>query len=139
MTKGNKKVNYYKWVSAIFRYLYRGVVNEKNILSINNDLVTFRYQESKTKAFKTITEEATAFLWRVLQHVLPKGFRRARNYGFLHGNAKHTLKRLQLLLRVVLPPIPILLKKGVCCPNCKAQMTRYLMKIGHRIIVANTI
>ena len=23
----------------------------------------------------------------VLQHVLPKGFRRARNYGFLHPNS----------------------------------------------------
>ncbi len=25
-------------------------------------------------------------LWLILQHVLPKGFRRARNFGFLHPN-----------------------------------------------------
>ncbi|MCQ4323196.1 transposase [Pseudomonas stutzeri] len=27
-------------------------------------------------------------LWLVLQHVLPKGFRRVRNYGFLHPNRR---------------------------------------------------
>ena len=39
------------------------------------------------------------FLWLVLQHVLPKGFRRARNYGFLHPNSKTLIKLLQYLLK----------------------------------------
>jgi hypothetical protein len=33
-----------------------------------------------------------------LQHTLPKGFRRARNYGFLHPNSKRTIALLQLKL-----------------------------------------
>jgi hypothetical protein len=33
----------------------------------------------------------TQFLWLVLQHVLPKGFRRARNFGFLHPNCKRLI------------------------------------------------
>jgi hypothetical protein len=131
--KGDSALTY------LARYLYRGVVNENNIRSIKHDQVTFQYKDSKTKQFKTITEHATAFLWRVLQHVLPSGFRRARNYGFLHGNAKRTLKRLQLLLNVVLPPISALPKKGVCCPNCATQMTLYLMRRGHRVIIGHTI
>ncbi len=131
--KGNSALIY------LARYLYRGVVNENNILSIKGDQVTFQYQESKTKQFKTITEHATAFLWRVLQHVLPRGFRRARNYGFLHGNAKRTLTWLQLMLKVVIPPIEVAPKKGVCCPNCEAKMTLYLMRIGQRIIMGKTI
>ena len=37
---------------------------------------------------KAITvSSANDFLKLVLQHVLPKGFRRVRDYGFLHGNA----------------------------------------------------
>lgn len=130
--KGDSALTY------LARYLYRGVVNEKNILSINNDQVTFQYQESKTKQFKTITEQATAFLWRVLQHVLPKGFQRARNYGFLHGNAKKTLRLLQLILKVELPPLVTSNKKGVCCPKCARQMTLYLMRIGQRVIIGVT-
>jgi len=35
----------------------------------------------------------------VLQHVLPKGFRRARNFGFLHPNCKCLIALLQVLLR----------------------------------------
>ena len=31
------------------------------------------------------------FLWLVLQHVLPKGLRRARNFGFLHPTARARL------------------------------------------------
>jgi hypothetical protein len=41
------------------------------------------------------------FLWLVLQHVLPKGFRRARNFGFLHPNCKRLIALLQVLLKFV--------------------------------------
>ena len=125
-------------LTYLARYLYRGVVNEKNILSLKKNHVTFQYKDSKTKQFKTITEKATAFLWRILQHVLPKGFRRSRNYGFLHGNAKRTLTRLQLMLNVVLRPVETRPKKSVCCPQCQAQMTLYLMRIGERVIIGET-
>lgn len=121
-------------LTYLARYLYRGVINENNILSLHNDHVTFRYKDSKTRKFNTITEPATQFLWRVMQHVLPKGFRRSRNYGFLHGNAKRTLRRLQLLLKVVIAPIITSPKKGVCCPHCEMQMTLRFMRIGGKVI-----
>jgi hypothetical protein len=97
--KGNEALTY------LARYLYSGVISENNILALNNDEVTFEYKPSKSKTFKTITEHACKFLWRIMQHVLPKGSRRARNYSFLHGNAKATLKRLQLQLKVTLQPL----------------------------------
>ena len=107
------------------RYLYRSVISKQNILRLDNGQVTFQYKESKSKQFKTITEPAVDFLWRILQHVLPKGFRRARNYGFMHGNAKATLKRLQLTLKVTLKAIPVRQKKCVCCPQCRGEMQLY--------------
>ena len=39
------------------------------------------------------------FLWLVLAHVLPKGFRRARNFGFLHPNGKRLTALLHLVLK----------------------------------------
>lgn len=104
------------------RYLYRGVISEDNILSYQQGRVTFRYKNSTTKQYQCVTEPATAFLWRVLQHVLPKGFRRSRDYGFLHGNAKRILMRIQLQLKVRLsvPPSRQLSKK--CCPLCQGQL-----------------
>ncbi|WP_294249183.1 transposase [Propionivibrio sp.] len=48
----------------------------------------------------TISSGAT-FLWLILQHVLPKGFRRARNFGFLHPNSKRLIALLQVVLKVM--------------------------------------
>jgi len=80
------------------RYLYRGVIQEKDILRCENGQVTYRWRDSKTKKMQTRTVSGAQFLWLVLQHVLPKGFRRARNYGFLHPNSKRLIALLRLLV-----------------------------------------
>ncbi len=80
------------------RYLYKGVIQEKDITACENGHVTFRYQNSKTKRIEYRTVSGARFLWLVLQHVLPKGFRRARNFGFLHPNSKRLIALLQYLL-----------------------------------------
>jgi len=54
--KGDSALTY------LARYLYRSVISEQNILSLNNGQVTFRYKENKSKQFKTITESAVDFL-----------------------------------------------------------------------------
>ena len=63
------------------------MIQEKDILACSNGQVTFRYQDSKTRKLRTRTLSGAAFLWHLLRHVLPKRFRRARNYGFLHPTA----------------------------------------------------
>ena len=45
------------------------------------------------------TVSGAHFLWLVLQHVLPEGLRRARNFGFLHPNCKRLIALLHLLLK----------------------------------------
>jgi len=40
-----------------------------------------------------------------IQHVLPGGFRRIREYGFLHANARRLRFLLQLILRVRIHPV----------------------------------
>ena len=106
------------------RYLYKGVIQEKDIIACRDGLVTFRYQDSKTKQMQTRTLPGTQFLWLILQHVLPKGFRRTRNFGFLHANSKRVLALLQELLR--LNPIKILVERAlrptIKCPCCGGAM-----------------
>jgi hypothetical protein len=69
------------------RYLYRGVIREQDIVACRDGQVSFRYRNAKTGKMELRTVTGAHFLWLVLQHVLPKGFRRARNYGFLHPTA----------------------------------------------------
>lgn len=60
------------------RYLYRGVIQEKDILSCENGQVRFRYRDGKTGKSAVRTVSGATFLYLILQHVLPKDFRRAR-------------------------------------------------------------
>lgn len=83
------------------RYLYRGVIREQDIVACSDTTVTFSYQDAKTGKSARRSVSGAQFLWLVLQHVLPKGFRRARNFGFLHPNCKRLIALLHLLLRVV--------------------------------------
>jgi hypothetical protein len=79
------------------RYLYRGVISERDILRCKDGLVTFRYRDAKSGKPATRTLPGADFLWLLLQHVLPKGLQRARNFGFLHHNSRRALHLLQLL------------------------------------------
>lgn len=110
-------------LTYLSRYLYRGVISERNILGQRDGCVTYQYKDSKTKKMRQRTEPAVTFLWKVLQHVLPKGFRRVRDYGFLSGPGKRTLQRLQLMLKVRLPAEAVAKVVNVCCPDCHQPMT----------------
>ena len=63
-----------------------------------NGQVTYRWRDSTTNKHAQRTVSGVEFLRLVLQHVLPKGFRRARNYGFLHPNSKRLIALLRLLV-----------------------------------------
>jgi hypothetical protein len=120
-----------KGISALkylSRYLYRGVISEKNIVSNQNGRVTFKYIESKNGNTRYRTLDGEDFLKLILQHVLPKGFRRVRDYGFLHGNAKKLLLLVQLILHVVVKEVELRSRLVFKCPCCKSSM----MIVGFR-------
>lgn len=114
--KGGEALRY------LARYLYRGVLSNSNILSDDGRNVTFRYREADSHQWKTRTVTGEQFIALLLQHCLPKGFRRARDYGYLHGNAKTVLRILQWALRAQRPTPQT--KKAVSrpCPHCRAAM-----------------
>jgi hypothetical protein len=91
--RNTKKVLHY-----LGRYVHRIAIANNSILAMENDHVTFRYQNSTSREWKTMRLAAMEFLRRFLQHVLPKGFHKVRYFGLLHPTNKVTLKRLQLLL-----------------------------------------
>ncbi len=104
------------------RYFYRGVISENNIISNQNGQVTFKYIESKTGKTLYRILKGEDFLHLILQHVLPKGFRRVRDYGFLHSNAKKILSLVQLILQVVIEVIKQRPRPVFKCPCCKSPM-----------------
>ncbi len=116
--KGEKALIY------LGKYLYKGVIQEKDILKCANSKVTFRYINSNTGEFQIKTVNGEDFLWLLMRHVLPKGFRRVRNYGFLHPCSKRLIMLLQLLQN--LNPVNILRqlkqKPRIICKCCGSPM-----------------
>lgn len=106
------------------RYLYRGVIRETDILECSPTHVRFRFRNSKTKRFDERQLPGADFLWLVLQHVLPKGFRRARSFGFLHPNCKRLIAVVHLVLKVALIPASARVRErpAYACPCCGAPM-----------------
>lgn len=75
------------------------------------------------------------FLRLLLRHVLPKGFRRVRNFGFLHPNSKGLIQLLPLLFRIKPWSGAALVKKrpSILCPCCGGVTREEKVKIGqHR-------
>jgi len=103
-------------------YKDRFVPLPKNIVSNRDGHITFQYVESRTGKTLYRTLKGEDFLWLVLQHVLPKGFRRARDYGFLHGNAKKLLTLIQLVLQVLIQACTLRPRPFFKCPMCQAPM-----------------
>ena len=101
------------------RYLYKGVISERDILECKNGSVTYRYLHAKTNKNRTRTVSGEYFLYLLMLHILPKGFRRARSYGFLHPCSKTLIRLLQLILHV--NPFASLKQKirpKITCPIC---------------------
>ena len=109
-------------LAYLARYLYRGVLSETDMLGIEGDNVRFRYRDAKTRELRTRSLPGADFLWLLLAHVLPRGFRRCRSYGLLHHRRTPLLQRVQLMLRVVLPPTEPRSRRPLLCKHCGQPM-----------------
>jgi hypothetical protein len=109
-------------LAYLARYLYRGVISNRHIVEDDGTHVTFRYRNSETGQWETRRETGEVFIYLLMQHVLPKGFHRARDYGFLHGNAKAVLKVVQWVLRAQKPEPQKKTYAAFICSCCGAGM-----------------
>ena len=97
---------------------------EKDIVACEDGQVSFRYRDAKSGETEQRTLSGEDFLWLVLQHVLPKGFRRARNFGFLHPNCKRLIALLHLVLKFDAGRLMAWMKERapILCSCCGAPM-----------------
>lgn len=113
------------------RYTHRVAISNHRLVSSADQKVTFRWRDSAdNNEQKLMTLSLDEFLSRFLLHLLPKGFVRIRNFGFLANRRRSTLLPLcrQLLGAVPQPQIEpaVSAAKQPCplwlCPKCGAPM-----------------
>ena len=106
-------------------YVFRVAISNNRIIKLENDQVTFVYKHPETKKWIPVTLHVFEFLRRFLQHVLPRGFKKVRHYGFLNSKYRDLLATLQYILGTVeqCQEKPIEQKpKKPCCPICGKEM-----------------
>jgi hypothetical protein len=112
------------------RYTHRVAISNHRLVSFTEGQVTFRWRDSAhNNQQKLMTLSLDEFLRRFLLHLLPKGFVRIRNFGFLAN--RHRAKLLPLCFATLdalptpkepetptaQPPGPLRL-----CPKCGGPM-----------------
>src|SRR5262249_16742717 len=74
------------------RYTHRVAISNHRLVSFAEETITFRWRDSAhNNEQKLLTLSLDEFLRRFLLHVLPKGFVRIRNFGFLANRRRSTL------------------------------------------------
>lgn len=81
------------------RYTHRIAPSNHRLLAVDDQTVTFRYKDYRSRRARSLSLPLGEFCRRFLLHVLPKGFVRIRYYGFLAHAAKiRLLTRCRLAL-----------------------------------------
>ena len=73
------------------RYTHRVAISNHRLVSFADGQVTFRWRDSDHNKQKSLPLPVNEFLTRFLLHLLPQGFVRIRNFGFLANRKRATL------------------------------------------------
>jgi hypothetical protein len=92
-------------IEYLGRYTHKVAISNHRIIAIDNGTVSFRYKDyADAGKQKEMTLSATEFLRRFCMHILPKGFRKIRHYGFLSNRSSQVFKQQQLQMGIVIKP-----------------------------------
>ena len=121
--------NIIKYLGA---YVCRTAIGDSRILSVSDTHVSFRWKDRAHGDVQRIeTLEGAEFVKRYLRHVLPRGLRAVRYYGFCHAAAKKKHERIAFHTGRVLyiGPADVVPEKPphvVACPCCGEPMKKLL-------------
>lgn len=109
-------------------YVARTAISDARILQITQTSVTFRWKDrSKANRVQTSTVSGVEFARRYLRHVLPRGLRSIRYYGFCHPAAKASRLRVQFHTGLAVPlgadrPPDTAAPAVPRCPHCGGEV-----------------
>jgi putative transposase/transposase-like zinc-binding protein len=125
-------------------YTHRVAISNQRLISLTNDTVKFRWRDSAHRNRKRpMTLPIDEFLRRFLLHVLPRGFVRIRNFGFLANRRRATLLPLCFQLLAAFPQSPVDSDRPAVeeivllwtCPKCGGPMIPILRVIPAPILL----
>jgi len=108
-------------------YVARTALGDSRMVNVSDNSVAFRWKNrAQGNRREILTLPGVEFVRRYLRHVLPRGLRSIRYYGFCHPAAKASRLRVQFHCGGVvdfgaLPPIPAA-TAAPRCPHCGGDL-----------------
>lgn len=97
-------------ISYVTRYCSKPVIAETRILKFDGENVTWYYTDHTHEQYHEVTESATIFISKLLQHLLPTHFKSIRHFGFYNKSDKIDNDTNMVIKKEKIPFIRSLLK-----------------------------
>jgi len=131
------------------RYTHRTAIGNERLVAIAGDQVLLRVRADDTGGKRTVVMDGQQFVGRLLQHVLPPGFKRIRHYGLLAPAVK--TERLALARKLLAMPAAnpqaredaqafmrrVAAIEIECCPHCRRGLWHVVeQRVADRAAIA---
>jgi len=127
VSKGEAPKNSKGLAKYLAKYVASPPISLNRIISYNGTHVTYWYKDHKTKKRKVERVSVLAFIGRMVQHILPKGFQRIRYYGL---QATKTFNKWCEAIKEGLSKIGKIVKDAYQIITLKNYRARYLESTG---------
>jgi hypothetical protein len=138
--KGAVPSQYQSLARYVAKYVVSPPISVRRIDRYDGERVTYHYRSHRTERVEHETVDVITFIGRMVQHTLPKGFKRIRYYGV---QATKTFAKVKVLIREALAKIEGVVKGAVkiiarltyrqryaqstgrdplICPHCRGEM-----------------
>jgi hypothetical protein len=145
--KGKVPSQYQSLASYVAKYVVSPPISVRRIDRYDGEQVTYHYRSHRTERTEHETVDVITFIGRMVQHVVPKGFKRIRYYGV---QATKTFAKLKVVIQAALAKIEEVVTGAVqiihrltyrqryekstgrdplICPHCRSKMG--LWRIWH--------
>ena len=124
-------------VKYLGAYVARTAISDRRVINVDERQITFWWKDrDRGNRREVVSLTGHEFVRRYLRHVLPRGLRSVRYYGFCHPTAKRNRLRVQLLTGMAVslgaqPTSTSSTSSEVRCPSCRRPMRLVLWVRRH--------
>ena len=125
--KGDVPGRYESLAKYLAKYVVSPPISVRRIDVYDGQRVTYHYRSHKTGRVDKETVDVYTFIGRMIQHVLPKGFKRIRYYGV---QATKTFEKIKAIIQEALAKVKGVVKGTIKIIALKGYRERYQESTG---------
>ena len=132
MQKGKIPSQYQSLASYVAKYVVSPPIAVRRIDRYDGAWVTYHYRSHRTERTERETVDVKTFIGRMVQHTMPKGFKRIRYYGV---QATKTFAKVKVAIQVALAKVEGVVKGAVKIIARMSYRQRYEKSTGRDPLV----